>query len=168
MSDAPDDFDAGPSKSLRKRQSHELQKLGEQLIDLPQDTLDELKLPESLHEAIVLARRITKRGGLARQKQLIGKLMRKIDAEPIRIALAARNERDRAQTRQFHMIERWRSRLIDDPETLDEFVSNYPNADRVAAERLIIEAQRERGSGTPKAARELFGVVEKAIKNRDA
>ena len=38
---------------------------------------------------MLLARKITAHGGLYRQKQYIGKLMRKIDAEPIRAALDA-------------------------------------------------------------------------------
>src|SRR5688572_5488331 len=70
-----------PNKSALKRRAQGLQDLGEVLIDLPQTELDALPLPESLRDAVMLARRITQHGGLYRQKQLIGKLMRKIDAE---------------------------------------------------------------------------------------
>src|SRR5215510_2015395 len=115
------DTEDRPSKSLRKRESHDLQALGEALIELPQSELDALTLPESLYDAVMLARRITKHGGLYRQKQLIGKLMRKIDAEPIRAALKARRERDRIQTRRFHAIENWRARLIEEVGALAEF-----------------------------------------------
>src|SRR5690606_17993154 len=101
-----------PSKSERKRQSDDLQSLGEALIDLPQNELDALPLPEQLRDAVMLARRITAHGGLYRQKQYIGKLMRKIDAEPIRAALAARHERERLESMRFHRIEQWRARLI--------------------------------------------------------
>src|SRR5690348_9503554 len=101
-------IDEGPSKSLRKRQSHELQELGEALIELPQAELDALPLPEILRDAVMLARRITAHGGLYRQKQLIGKLMRKVDSEPIRAAIEARREGERNAARQFQLIERWR------------------------------------------------------------
>jgi len=164
MTDDSEDLNEAPSKSQRKRQSQELQTLGEALIALPPIELDALPLPENLRDALELARRITKHGGLARQKQLIGKLMRQIDAEPIRIALAARREHDRTQTRLFHLIERWRSRLIDEAHALDEFLQAYPSADRIACERLIAEARREADARTPKAARELFRVVEKAVR----
>jgi ribosomal 50S subunit-associated protein YjgA (DUF615 family) len=40
-----DDQDEPPSKSLRKRQSDDLQELGEALIDLPQGEFDALPLP---------------------------------------------------------------------------------------------------------------------------
>ena len=82
-----------PSKSERKRRSDDLQSLGEALIDLPDSEFNALPLPEQLREAVQLARKITAHGGLYRQKQYIGKLMRKIDAEPIRDALGARKER---------------------------------------------------------------------------
>jgi ribosome-associated protein len=160
-----DDIDAGPSKSLRKRQSHDLQALGEALIDLPQDTLDALSLPETLHDAVMLARRITKHGGLYRQKQLIGKLMRKVDAEPIRAALAARRAQQSTQARQFHLIERWRARLITAPNALNEFIEAYPNASRAAFQQLIERARHERDNKrTAAAARELFHEVEKCVK----
>ena len=75
-----EEFEPPSKKSERKRQSSELQDLGEALIGLSQAELDALPLPESLRDAVMLARRITAHGGLYRQKQYIGKLMRKIDA----------------------------------------------------------------------------------------
>src|SRR5688572_20624329 len=97
--DEDENIDAGPSKSLRKRQSHDLQELGEALIELPQGELDALPLPDVLRDAVMLARRITAHGGLSRQKQFIGKLMRKIDAEPIRAALKAKADSERNAAR---------------------------------------------------------------------
>jgi ribosome-associated protein len=165
--DADDYLDEGPSKSLLKRQSHELQLLGEELIELPQDEFDALPLPEVLRDAVLLARRITAHGGLYRQKQFIGKLMRKIDAEPIRAALEARRERDRTAVRQFQLIERWRTRLIDEAAALAEFAQNYPTADAALLTRLIAQAQHERSNQRPpKAAREIFSAVEKLLKGR--
>ncbi len=156
----------GPSKSLRKRQSHELQDLGEALIELPQEELDALPLPEVLRDAVLLARRITAHGGLARQKQLIGKLMRKIDAEPIRLALEVRRDRDRTSVRLFQLIERWRSRLIAESDVaLDEFMRSHPTAERALLARLSAQAIHERANERPpKAARELFTAVEAVLK----
>jgi ribosome-associated protein len=50
-------------------------------------------------------------GALRRQKQLIGKLMRSCDPEPIRHALAAREVDDRQAKRIFADAERWRDRI---------------------------------------------------------
>jgi len=168
LEDDDDDADAGPSKSLRKRQSHDLQALGEALIELPQLELDALPLPDVLRDAVMLARRITQHGGLYRQKQFIGKLMRKIDSEPIRAALDAQRERGRNAARRFHVIERWRTRLLDAGESLGEFVRAFPGADVALLTRLIAQARHEReNERSPKAARELFAAVEKVIKRTE-
>src|SRR3982751_3520334 len=79
----------GPSKSMRKRDASAAQDLGTRLIALKESELTALDLPETLYDAIVLAKRITSRGGLARQRQFIGKLMRDIDPAPIEAALGA-------------------------------------------------------------------------------
>lgn len=78
-----------PSKSARKRAAHAAQALGERLIALKETDLARIPLPELLRDAVRDARRIKARGGLARQKQYIGKLMREADAEEIEKALAA-------------------------------------------------------------------------------
>jgi len=77
----------GPSKSQRKRDADRLQELGESLIALKPSELVALPLPESLFDAVSLAQRITAHGGLYRQKQLIGKLMRNLDVEPSAAAM---------------------------------------------------------------------------------
>lgn len=78
-----------PSKSARKRAAHAAQALGERLIALKDSELARIPLPDTLRDAIREARRIKARGGLARQKQYIGKLMRDTDAEAIEAALEA-------------------------------------------------------------------------------
>ena len=73
-----------PSKSAIKREYLALQKLGEELITLRQSEIDSLPLDDDLREAIMEARQIKAHGALRRQKQYIGKLMRNIDAEPLK------------------------------------------------------------------------------------
>ena len=76
-----------PSKSARKRAYLALQKLGEELITLRESDLQAMPLEEELRDAVLEARRIKAHGALRRQKQYIGKLMGRIDPEPIREAL---------------------------------------------------------------------------------
>lgn len=157
--------DERPSKSERKRQSDELQTLGEELIDLPQAVLDELPLPDNLRDAVMLARRITKHGGLYRQRQYIGKLMRRIDPAPIRQALAQRRDQARSQALQFKRAEHWRDRLIaeGDP-ALEQFLDECPAASRGLLSSLIGRAQRElRQHRPPASSRELFRVVRETL-----
>ena len=160
MSDAEDTYaDEGPSKSERKRQSTGLQELGEALIELSQNELDALPLPENLRDAVELARRITAHGGLYRQKQYIGKLMRKIDAEPIRAAMAARKNRERVSAMRFRILEQWRDRLIADGAAAVDTLQTETTSqfDAAALKRLVERARAEReGQHPPHATRELF------------
>ena len=70
-----------------KRQYLARQKLGEELIPLQESDLRAMELDEDLLEAILEAKRLKKHGALRRQKQYIGKLMGRVDPEPIRAAL---------------------------------------------------------------------------------
>ncbi len=159
-----------PSKSERKRQSDDLQALGEALIDLPQSELDALPLPDPLREAVMLARRITAHGGLYRQKQYIGKLMRKIDAEPIRTALNAKRERERVQALRFRRVEQWRDRLLEEGPTAIEHLraETATQIDTRAVSELVERARAERAQGgPPHASRELFRVLRDAFGSND-
>lgn len=73
----------GRGRSARKRASHELTKLGEQLIALRPNQRAALALPEQLEEAVVEARRLTSFGAKRRQTLFIGKLMRKLDEDAV-------------------------------------------------------------------------------------
>jgi ribosome-associated protein len=80
--------DSKPSKSARKREHLALQELGVKLIALTDAQLESLSLDDNLTSAVRNARHIKSRGALRRQKQLIGKLMRGVEPEPIRAALS--------------------------------------------------------------------------------
>jgi ribosome-associated protein len=84
-----------PSKTQRKKAVHALQDLGESLVELSEEQLAGIELPERLRAAVVEAQRITRFEARRRQLQYIGKLMRSVDSEPIRAALAALRARPR-------------------------------------------------------------------------
>ena len=161
-----EDLDDRPSKSLRKRQSSDLQALGEQLIELSASELEALPLPENLRDAVELARRITAHGGLYRQKQYIGKLMRKIDAEPIRAALAAHKDRGRVAALRFRRVEQWRDRLLAEGASSIDALRAETNAefDTAALARLVERALAERArEQPPHATRELFRMLREIL-----
>jgi len=153
------EFEGRPSKSARKREAVAAQDLGERLIALKESDLVALALPERLHEAILLAKRITARGGLARQRQYIGKLMRDIDAAPIEAALGAKSRATALDAEKHKRIEAWRARLlVEGPAALDELLKWCPHADRKSLQALISKATSARvDSGSREgASRELF------------
>ena len=115
--------DSKPSKSDRKREQHALQELGESLIALDVASLAAMPLDDRLRQAIRDAAQIRSRGALRRQKQLIGKLMRDVDPEPIRAELARRTADDVRAKQLFARTERWRDRIVREGDAaLDQFV----------------------------------------------
>jgi len=162
-----DNFDdnnelALPSKSQLKREAEALQQMGKALVELSAARygamMAKLDLPEALREALTACRAINARGGRKRQLQYIGKLMRSVDAEPIRRALDGLEGKDRAQTAALHRLERWRERLIEEGDAaLAELLNEFPVADRQALRQLMMKARKERDAGQgPAAARALF------------
>ncbi len=104
--------DSKPSKTALKREQQELQKLGESLIGLSPEQLDALPLDERLRDAVHEARRIRSNNALRRQRQYIGKLMRQIDVDPVRDAVARVTKKASADKRLFAKAERWRERIL--------------------------------------------------------
>jgi ribosome-associated protein len=158
-----EDEDSGeferPSKSARKRDADAAQALGTRLIGLKESELASLGLPEKLFDAIVLARRITSRGGLARQRQFIGKLMRDIDLAPVEALLGQKSRNAAVDAEKHKRVETWRARLLSEgPAALDELLKWCPTADRRSLQALIDKATSARvDSGSREAAsRELF------------
>lgn len=167
-----EDPDERPSKSARKRAAHEAQELGERLIGLRDSELDALELPETLTDAIRLARRTPSRGGAARQRQYIGKLMRDVDLEPIREALNARSEKSARESEAFRRIESWRDRLIaEGASALEELERWRPGLDHDVWARSLAAAQTERirlGGGVGPDGRELFRMLRALFERRAA
>jgi len=147
-----------PSRSQHKREAEALQKLGEELIALPQKQLLEIHLPDTLRVAIDLARRLTSHGALRRQRQYIGRLMRDLDPAPIRTKLDELRSADRVSRARFQQAERWRERLLSEGDAaLTEFLERFPQADSAHLRRLLREATRSSTEDrVPSQARELF------------
>jgi ribosome-associated protein len=148
---------APPTKTELKRQAHAVQDLADRLIDAPEGVVDGLELPEKLADAITLARRITSRAALLRQRQFVAKLVRGIDPGPVRAALAAGAEAARQDAARFKRAERWRDRLVEGGEAaLAELAALHPALDRSEMARLVAAARSERATNKGGASRELF------------
>jgi ribosome-associated protein len=147
-----DDFDR-PSKSQMKRDMTALQKLGEEL----------LALPEILSDALKAAKKITNFEGKRRQMQYIGKLMRKIDPEPVREAVAAFKLGHAQDSLKLHQSERWRERLLAGDDALQEFLAEHAEVDIQQLRSLVRAARKDAASAPEKrsgrAFRELFQFI---------
>jgi len=158
------DDPAPPSKSQRKREMTALQSLGERLVALDGGRLAGLDLPEQLVDAITLARTITRHEARRRQMQYIGRLMREVDPAPIEAALERAAFGPAQDKARFAALERWRTRLMEEPDALDAFMSEHPLADRAALAKLVTRAREERGrAGPPHHQRALFRALKAAV-----
>lgn len=141
-----DDFgdSSRPSKSALKRQSHDLQSLGLELSELPVGRIAALALPESLSDALLEFRRIRSHEGRRRQLQLIGKLMRQVDPEPVREAVAAFKLGSAKETLALHEAERWRDDLIARDEALSDWLERFPETDAQQLRSLVRQARKDK------------------------
>ena len=102
------------SKSAKKREYLELQILGERLIGFPEEQLRDMQLDDTLIQAIVAASSIKSHSALRRQRQLIGKLMKHADPEPVRKAMDAISQSSQQSKQDFKLAENWRDRIVRD------------------------------------------------------
>ena len=143
----------------------ELQSLGAALVELPEGQVAAMALEPGLEQAVLEAKRIKSHEGRRRQLQYIGRLMREVDAGPIRARLAEIEGHSAQATAHHRRLESLRERLLADDTALTEFASSHPEADVQALRTLIRNARKEQKEGKPpRAFRELFRLI-KAIES---
>jgi ribosome-associated protein len=165
------------SRTELKRESTELQKLGEQLIQLRKSLFERLQLPERLVDALAEADRITNFEGKRRQMQYVGKLMRGLDDEQlaaVRAALEEQRAGSASESLSLHEAERWRDDLIAREEAFGEWVIAHPESDTQQLRALVRQARKDRqatqdeisqglGPRHGRAYREIFQLVKEYL-----
>jgi ribosome-associated protein len=152
-----------------KRESTELQKLGEDLLTLRAKLMTRLALPEKLTEAVAEAKRISNFEGKRRQMQFIGKLMRKLEAtqlDGIRTALIEQHTPSALETQTLHQAEIWRDRLVNEDDALGQWITLSPSTDSQQLRALVRQARKDAKPEKPGAAvrhgrayRDIFQIV---------
>jgi ribosome-associated protein len=158
----PAEFDA-PSKTRLKQQSHDLQRLGLAAAGLSDERLARLELPERLSDAIRQYRQTRSHEGRRRQLQYVGKLMREVDAEPLREAVAESGLGAARDTLLLHETERWRDALLADDDALTRWLEQHAECDAQRLRSLVRAARREAAKPpeqrNARAVRELFQFI---------
>ena len=137
------------SRTQVKNADRELQKLGERLLELRDDQLSRLDIPQELMEAVREARQIRSKQAKQRQIQYIGALMRTVDPEPLVKAFelmeTGRSPRPAVVSKQT----RWLEKLIGgDDALLEEIARLYPGSDRQKLRQLTRNARKSLNSPT--------------------
>ena len=161
------------SRTDLKRESTELQKLGEALLTLRADLLERLPLSDKFRDTIADAKRITNFEGKRRQMQFIGKLMRKLDPEEVNAVRAALDEQangSAAENLALHQAEVWRDRLVSLDDAAAQWIEQYPGTDTQQLRALIRQARKDAVPEKPGAAvrhgrayRDIFQLVRETL-----
>ena len=146
------------SKTQKKKEAHSLQELGEKLVKLSTEQIDDIDLPAELCNAVKFAKTIKSHGARKRQMQYIGTLMRKLDTGPVQDAICHIEEGNHRKAMAFKETEKWRDELIaGNKMPVDEILTKCPGADRQHLTQLVRNAIKEREHNKPpKASRALF------------
>jgi len=161
------------SRTDLKRESTELQKLGEDLLTLRTELITKLDLPDKLVEGVAEAKRITNFEGKRRQMQFIGKQMRMLTPEKhaeIRAALEEQHMPSAQETLILHQAEQWRDRLIADDDAVGQWITLSPDTDSQQLRALVRQARKDAKPEKPGAAlrhgrayRDIFQLVREAL-----
>ena len=152
--------DVTTSRTQRKREALDLQKIGQRLVELDSGDLATVPIPPELEEAIGLWRRIRSHEAKRRQLQFIGKLMRRIDLAPIEAALDRIDGTSAEARYAFHQLESWRDRLIEEGSALTEYLDAHPHADRQALRHQIARVHKAADANQRRTqARALFRLL---------
>ena len=155
-----------PSRTQKKKEDKALTKLGEELVSLSSDQLEDIDMPDLLLEAVIIARETKAHGAKRRQIRHVGALLRSIDSEPIRHALGQIQLGDIRKNLAFKKIETWRDELkAGNKELVEEILRSCPDAERQRLTQLTRNARMEAEAATAvKYSRVLFRYLREVSK----
>lgn len=149
-----------PSKTKAKEESDALQELGKRLVEVSNDRLKKLDIPETLADAVREAKKISSFGALRRQMQYIGKLMRDVEIEPIQEMLDEIDGVSSKANARFHALEKQREKLLADESIITTLKNEHPDLDVSALRTLRRNALKEQAEQKPpKAYRAIFQLL---------
>jgi len=160
----------GRGRSRRSREADAVHDLAVALVELRPAALEALELDEDVAEALTHARRLgdKKRERTARRRQILflAGILRRLDPEELEslrddVMSAPKNSpRELA----LQLVERWRTRIIQDDEAVEELMATHPDADRQRLRQLVRSARKARDpKRAKKASRELFQALKEVM-----
>lgn len=147
-----------PNKTQIKKDIAALFELGEKMSKLSPAQLAGLGLPDNIHKAIGQVAGMPLNSARKRLLKYIAGQLHKIDAQGYVEKLARIENKSAHATREHHIIERWRERLlVGGNEALGDLLDEYPHADRQQLRQWVRNAQKESQTGKPpKSSRQLY------------
>lgn len=151
-------------RRLRRRDVRSAESLAKDLLEAKPAVVARLPLGDELAEAISELRAMVTHKERPRQLRYVHRLLREADTEAIAKALDEAKSGGGAEAR-FRLLERWRERLLTEgDDAVQDYVEQYPAADRTALRALVRKAQRaESENEASHAKRELYARLREAM-----
>jgi ribosome-associated protein len=153
------------SKTQKKKEAEDLQKLGVELTRLSIPQLERMDLPKELRKALIDAKSITSNVAGRRHRQYIGSLMRDVDPEPIRHALLLVDEGLPIESERTKEVQKWVDTLLTgDAAGMEEFLSACPGLERQRLRQLLRNIGKEKKTGkTSKSLKALRKIIQEMV-----
>jgi ribosome-associated protein len=145
------------TRSERRNDAVDADGMAQTLAALRPEEVRRLPLSEHILEAVLHAQSIRHHGAKRRQMLYLAKLLRAVDPDPLREALA-----DETAGTAFEELERWRTRILEEGDDgLTAFMHEYPDTDRQRIRQLARTARKPGDKGS-KSKKLLFQILRDA------
>ena len=133
------------SKTQKKKEAEELQRLGLKLNNLSAQQLENIEIPKNLKTALIEGKSITSNIAGRRHRQFIGALMRDVDPESIRLALLQSENENFVESEAAKESRVWVDKLLTgDPEKMEALLSEFPGLERQRLRQLVRNIKNEK------------------------
>lgn len=147
----PADMEQPKSKTRRKKEMIELQKLGEQLLALPGSYLKKSGIPHELLDAVLSMKNMRTHEARRRHMQHIGVIMRDVDEAHIRKVLGEFGQSKQTPAAVNTDLDEPSQTLINGTaEHIEDIIKRYPGSDRSRLRQLVRNAKAEASQGNSK------------------
>ncbi len=165
MTDIKEEDENWISKTQRKRMCDDILELGEKMILLNKEELAQISMDDELRRAIEEAQRIKSNSALKRQKHYIAKVMRGLDDETLATQVERILHKHDIYNADFKRMERWRDNIIEKQDKgINDFIEQYPSADRHHLRRLVRNTIKEQQNNKPPTTyRQIFKYIRDVI-----
>ena len=161
MTDITDDF---KSKTSLKNEAKDIYAFGKILVGLTDKQINQIELPENVHEAIKELKKLKKNSAQKRQSLYLAKLLRAIDLSGAQRFVDQLRFESQTEVKKFHKAENWRDKLVDDVSNLTDFINLFHGIDITKLRKLILNSQKEIKKGNSKKfQKELFRFIKDTL-----
>jgi ribosome-associated protein len=150
------------ARSQRRKAGDRSARIANALMKMSAEAARKVVTDEDLREVVARAHAITSMVARRRAERNLAGELRRYDLVELDERLAKVHESDNADTELFHLVEQWRTRLLEEGSAA---LAEFPGPQDDELTRLLDAARRERTSGKPPGAgRKLFRHLAEALR----